>query len=473
LEEAEHLGVPGTAKEFTIFGVIIAGLGILFFVLLKDTPQAIASTIFMATIVGTLMFWRFRVAIAFAGVVILLLTNTMDLEHTIDYMNLDVVVFLIGMMIVVGFLKETGFYHWLSVKLIKLAKFKPRRLMVLFLFLCALMAALVDEVTSILFMTAIVFELCDYYKVNPVNYVISTVLATNIGSTWMMKGNPIGLLIGFRADLTFEDFIRWSFPVSFVGLIVLIFIVLVWQHKDLELLKTKMNAKPESGAAVLDEWAEVKDRTSFIGSVVLFLAVVITIVFHYRIELLLGLARRTVYWCCPITGAAAIMFWKRAKAREYLERNVDWWTLTFFLFLFAKAGCLAYTGVTDRIAGAATGLTADPILLAAIIALLSALGSAAMDNVVLIAAAIPVVQALGAAGVYTFPLWWSLLLGGCYGGNITMVGSTANIVALGMLEKQEGYYMTMRKWILIGLAGGLLPLIIAQSLLLVQLPLMP
>lgn len=96
-----------------------------------------------------------------------------------------------------------------------------------------------------------------------------------------------------------------------------------------------------------------------------------------------------------------------------------------------------------------------------------------MDNVVLIAAAIPVVQALGGVGVHTFPLWWSLLLGGCYGGNITMVGSTANIVALGMLEKREGYYMTLRKWILIGLAGGLLPLIIAQSLLLVQLPLMP
>lgn len=96
-----------------------------------------------------------------------------------------------------------------------------------------------------------------------------------------------------------------------------------------------------------------------------------------------------------------------------------------------------------------------------------------MDNVVFVAAAIPIVHALGEAGVYNFPIWWALLQGGCYGGNITMVGSTANIIALGMLEKRMGYYMTLRKWILIGLAGGLLPLIVAQSLLLVQLPIMP
>ncbi len=471
--ELEKEEVVGTPKEFVIYGVIVIALGFLFNWLLKDTPQTVAITIFMATVIGTLMFWRFRLAIAFAGIVILLLTGTIDVPHVIEFMNLDVIVFLIGLMFVVGFLRETGFYHWLGVKLVKLAKFKARRLMVYLLFLAALMAALVDEVTSIIFMTAIVLDICDYYEVDPVNYVISVVLATNIGSAWMMKGNPIGILIGFRADLTFEDFIRWSFPVSFVGLIVLIVIILVWQRKDLALLKTRIEAKSKEGGAVLDEWAEVKDKTSFIGSVAVFLGVVTTIVFHYRLELLLGLAKRTVYWSVPLAGAAIIMFWKRAKAREYLERNVDWWTLTFFLFLFAKAGTLAYTGLTDRVASLVTGAAVPTILLAPIVALAAAFGSAALDNVVLIAAAIPIIKSLGEAGIYTFPLWWSLLLGGCFGGNITMVGSTANIVALGILEKRKGYYMTLRKWALIGLVGGLLPLIVAQLLLLVQLPIMP
>jgi Na+/H+ antiporter NhaD/arsenite permease-like protein len=203
------------------------------------------------------------------------------------------------------------------------------------------------------------------------------------------------------------------------------------------------------------------------------LGVVIFLALHYRLELLFGLEKNTLLVATSITGAGIAMLWKRDKAREYLEKGVDWWTLVFFMFLFSKAGCLAYTSVTDKIADAFTGLTASPVLLTMIMAVVAAFGSAALDNVVLVAALVPVVQALGQAGVHTFPIWWALLQGACYGGNITMVGSTANIVALGMLEKRTGYHMTFRKWILIGLAGSLLPLLVAQSLLLVQLPSMP
>ena len=472
-EEMEKGGVPGTPKEFAIFGAIVMAIGFLCYWWLKDISQTIAAGVFMALVVGTLMFWRFRVGIAFIGIVILLLTRTMDLKHAIEFMSLDVIVFLIGMMVVVALLRETGFFHWLGIKMIKVAKYEPKRIMVSLLFLAAVMAACVDEVTSILFMTALVFEICEYYKVNPVNYVISVVLATNIGSSWTVLGNPIGILIALRAGLTFEDFVRWSFPVSFIGLIILIVIILIWQRQDLRLLKTRISTQLESGAAVLDEWSEVKDKTFFKWGIALFVGVVIFLALHHRLELLFGLEKNTLLVAVSITGAGIAMLWKRAKAREYLERGVDWWTLVFFMFLFSKAGCLAYTGVTDKIAEAATGLTTSPVLLTIIIAFGSALGSAAMDNVVLVAALIPVVHALGEAGIYNFPVWWALLQGGCYGGNITMVGSTANIVALGMLEKRTGYYMTLRKWILIGLAGGLLPLIVAQSLLLVQLPLMP
>jgi len=472
-EEMEKGGVPGTPKEFAIFGAIVMAIGFLCYWWLKDISQTIAAGVFMALVVGTLMFWRFRVGIAFIGIVILLLTRTMDLKHAIEFMSLDVIVFLIGMMVVVALLRETGFFHWLGIKMIKVAKYEPKRIMVSLLFLAAVMAACVDEVTSILFMTALVFEICEYYKVNPVNYVISVVLATNIGSSWTVLGNPIGILIALRAGLTFEDFVRWSFPVSFIGLIILIVIILIWQRQDLRLLKTRISTQLESGAAALDEWSEVKDKTFFKWGIALFVGVVIFLALHHRLELLFGLEKNTLLVAVSITGAGIAMLWKRAKAREYLERGVDWWTLVFFMFLFSKAGCLAYTGVTDKIAEAATGLTTSPVLLTIIIAFGSALGSAAMDNVVLVAALIPVVHALGEAGIYNFPVWWALLQGGCYGGNITMVGSTANIVALGMLEKRTGYYMTLRKWILIGLAGGLLPLIVAQSLLLVQLPLMP
>lgn len=411
--------------------------------------------------------------IAFIGIVILLLTGTMDLEHAIQFMNLDVIVFLVGMMVVVALLRDTGFFSWLGIKMLKLAKYEPRNIMLSLLLLSSVMAACIDEVTSILFMTALVFELCEHYKVNPVNYVIAVVLATNIGSSWTVLGNPIGILIALRAGLTFEDFMRWSFPVSLIGLICLMVIILVWQRKDLKLLKTRINAHLEGGTTCFDEWSKVKDKAFFKGGVALFLGVVIFLALHHRLELLFGLGNDTLLVATSITGAGIAMLWKRGKAREYLERGVDWWTLVFFMFLFSKAGCLAYTSVTGKIANAFTGLTASPVLLTIIMGVVAAFGSAALDNVVLVAALIPVVQTFGAIGVNNFPLWWALLQGACYGGNITMVGSTANIVALGMLEKQTGYRMTFRKWILIGLAGGLLPLFVAQALLLVQLPLMP
>jgi len=345
--------------------------------------------------------------------------------------------------------------------------------MISLLVLSATMAACVDEVTSIMFMTALVFELCERYKVDPVNGVISVVLATNIGSSWTVLGNPIGILLALRAGLSFEDFLRWSFPVSLVGLICLVVIILVWQRGGLKLLGTRINAQLENGSAAFNEWAEVKDRAFFKWGIVLFLGVVIFLALHYRLELLFGLERDTLLVAISMTGAGIGMVWKRDRAEEYLERGVSRGTLVFFMFLFSVAGSLAYTGVTNKIAGVVTGLTASPVLLTIIVAVGSAFGSAALDNVVLVAALIPVVQAFGEMGINNFPLWWALLLGACYGGNITMVGSTANIVALGMLEKRTGYRMPFRKWVLIGLAGGLLPLFVALALLLVQLPLMP
>jgi Na+/H+ antiporter NhaD/arsenite permease-like protein len=473
VKELKQVTIPGTPKQFAIFSAIIIAIAFLCHWWLRDIHQTLAATIFLALVVGTLMFWRFRVGIAFVGIVILLLTKTMDLKHAIEFMNLDVIVFLIGMMVVVALLRDTGFFNWLGIKMFKLAHYEPRSIMISLLLLSSIMAACLDEVTSILFMTALVFELCDHYKINPVNYVIAVVLATNIGSSWTVLGNPIGILVALRAGLTFEDFMRWSFPVSLIGLICLIVIVLLWQREDLKLLKAKINAHLESGTACFDEWSEVKDKGFFKGGVALFLGVVIFLALHYRLETLFGLEKNTLLVATSVTGAGIAMLWKRDKAREYLEKGVDWWTLIFFMFLFSKAGCLAYTSVTGKIADSFTGLTANPVLLTIIMGLVAAVGSAALDNVVLVAALIPVVQALGAAGVNNFPIWWALLQGACYGGNITMVGSTANIVALGMLEKQTGYHMTFRKWILIGLAGGLLPLVVAQALLLIQLPLMP
>ncbi len=470
-EFAEFEGgeVVGTRKQFIIYIAVNLAIGVLLYLLLKDVKQTLAGTIFLALVIGTLMFWRFRVAIAFIGITLLLITGTIDLKHTIEFMSLDVILFLVGMMVIVGLLRRSGFFRWLLAKGLKISKFEPNRLMVMILFLSALMAALVDEVTSILFITALVLDLCDYFEVNPVNYVISVVLATNVGSSWTVLGNPIGILIALRSGLTFEDFIQTALPVGLVSLVAVMIIVLIWQRGDLRLLKEKVktrSAKDELG--FLDEWAKVKDRGLFRGSAIIFVLVIFFLALHYRLEQALALEHNTLLVATSITGAGIVMLWQRSHARDFIQKDVDWWTLIFFMFLFAKAGALKYVGLTDVISDSLTTLTGGGAVAPLIVLILwiSGLTSAVMDNVVVVAALIPVLQDLGTV-VSSNVLWWALLFGGCYGGNMTMVGSTANIVALGVLETRKGHHMTLGYWIKVGLWGSLVPMAIGTVALLI------
>lgn len=340
--------------------------------------------------------------------------------------------------------------------------------MLIILFMSGLMAALVDEVTSILFITALVLDLCDYYEVNPVNYIISVVLATNIGSSWTVLGNPIGILIALRSGLTFEDFIQTAFPIGLISLIILMGVILLWQRGDLHLLGQKVESKTRASEEdFLDQWAKIEDRGFFLGSAAIFILVIIGLALHYRMELVLGLEHNTLLVAIAICGAGVVMLWKRALARELLMRDVDWWTLIFFMFLFAKAGCLKYVGLTDIISASLYQLGGGSLLvLIPIVLWISGFTSAACDNVLVVATFIPILQDL-TLQLGTPILWWALLLGSCYGGNMTMVGSTANIVALGILEDRKGIHMTLGYWIKIGLLGSVIPMAIGTVALLI------
>jgi len=469
MAEFEGKEVVGTKKELIIYLAINAAVGVGLYFLLDNTLQALAGTIFIALVIGTLMFWRFRVGIAFIGVVLLLLTKTIDLTHTIEFMSLDVILFLVGMMVVVGLLRRSGFFRWLLAQGLKLSNFNPNRLMLIILAMAALMAAMVDEVTSILFIMALVLDLCAFFKVKPVNYIIAVVLATNIGSSWTVIGNPIGIIIALRSGLTFEDFIIHAFRVGLVSLVSLMVIILIWQRGDLRLLGEKMtSASPEERTGFLGELTRVENKNFFKGSAAIFVAVVIGLILHHRMEIALGLEHNTLLVAVAICGAGIAMLWQRALARELLMKDVDWWTLIFFMFLFAKAGALKYVGLTDIIASGLLNLGGggNVPLLIVVVLWISGFTSAACDNVLVVATFVPVLQYLG-EHLGSTVLWWALLFGGCYGGNMTMVGSTANIVALGILEDRTDYHMTLKYWIKIGLWGSLVPMTIGTLALLI------
>lgn len=419
-----------------------------------SSHQALSIAIFSSSILGTLFFWDFRLSFAFLGASVLLATRTIDLENLIRFSSLEIILFLVGMMVIVGLLKDAGFFAWIVSLILRIPRLSAKKFVFSIAAISALLSCAVDEVTSIIFMVAAVLEICDYFEVDPVPYIIISVLATNIGSAGTVLGNPIGILIATKSGLTFEDFILKAFPVAMFCLLAMIFLVLVWYKQSIKRLEQKIK---ELGAnEMLIRLISVPPDRQITTALSIFGLTLLCIAFSHRFDVLWGLEANTILLIVPLVASAFIMIWRHEKAREFIEKDVEWWTLLFFLLLFAQAGTLKYTGATDVLAKKIVNLTGNnPYLLTGAILWLSAIGSSILDNVVLVAAFIPVIQSLQSLHLNLQPLWWALLFGGCFGGNITLVGSTANIVALGILEKDKNIRITFFRWFWIGLLVGL------------------
>lgn len=411
--------------------------------------QALALAVFSASILGTLLFWHLRLIFAFLGSALLLLTQTVTFNDMYLYSSPDVIFFLIGMMILVGVLKETGFFAWIVSMMLRARKPSATKFLVSICAISALSACIVDEVTSIIFMAAAVFELCDYFEVDPIPFLMMSIFATNIGSAGTVLGNPIGILIASKAGLSFEDFLVHAFPVMLLALVCLIFVLRFYFRRDLDLLEDKIR---EHGANdILIKLLSVPpDRDLRISMSILGVTIVL-IAFHRRLEMLWGLPHNTLLVTIPLACAGGVMAWKHHKARKFIEKDVEWWTLLFFMLLFSQAETLKQTGVTDFFATRIVHWAGtEKVVLTSVMLWGSAIGSSMLDNVVLVAAFIPIIQSFAPLGIKLNGLWWALLFGGCLGGNVTLIGSTANIVALGILEKDRHARISFMRWLKVG-----------------------
>jgi Na+/H+ antiporter NhaD/arsenite permease-like protein len=421
-------------------------------------PQQLAVGAFVVSILGTLTFWNLRLSVAFLGVSLLILTRSMTIEQYVWAAEVPIILFLIGMMIVLGCLEDLGFFTWVVQSIISLPHLTGHRLIAVISVVAALLACAVGEVISIIIIATLVFQVCGRLKVNPIPFIIVSVIATNIGSAGTMMGNPVGILIGAKAGFTFGDFLLWAFPVMLVATVANIGLVFFWYRKDLRVFDERLQEQAAKGADALDPRVRVPYRRSL----TILAVVLLSIALHHQFEQILGLEKNTVLFIAPIFCAAGVMLYRRDRARHYVERSVDWWTLLFFMMLFSIAGTLKASGVTEVLAkNFITHFGRDPILLIAGILSTSALGSAVVDNVVFVAAFSPIIEGLKTTGVAVTPLWWALLFGACFGGNITLIGSTANIVALGMLEKQAHAHIRFKDWLKIGLTSAVLTCAIA------------
>lgn len=430
--------------------------------------QVVASSVFLAIILGTLFFWTFRLSIAFLGLTVLIFTHSISIESFVTSAELPVILFLVGMMIVVGALRDLGFFTWVVQMLISIPNMNGRKFIAATSVASALLACAVDEVTSIIFIATLIFQVCNRLKLNPAPYIIICVLCTNIGSAGTMMGNPVGIFIGTKAGLTFGDFFTWAFPVMLVALASCVAVTLFWFRKELNQFDERLKERMERQLSLVPQ-VEVPYKRGL----ALLLLTLGFIASHHALEEALHLDKNSILLVAPLACAGLVMILKRDRARHYVEHEVDWWTLLFFMLLFAIAGTLEHTHVTQVIADGFVNLCGDkPGILIPSIMATTALGSAFVDNVIFVAAFSPVITALGET-VPAMPLWWSLLFGACFGGNITLIGSTANIVALGMLEKQAHTHISFIQWLKIGALSAFIAMAIAWALLTLLAPHMP
>ncbi len=413
-----------------------------------DLHQQVAAGVFLSAILGTLLFWNLRLSIAFLGVSVLVLTRSLTIEQYVEATELPIILFLIGMMIIIGCLEDLGFFTWVVQSVLSLPRMSGRKFLAVVSLVSALLACVVDEVTSIIIVGTLIFEVCSRLKIKPVPFIIAAVIATNIGSSGTMIGNPVGILIGSKAGFTFGDFLVWAFPVMFLCLLAHILLSFALFRHPLRQFNEALQQVEALGPST---------EVPFGRSLVVLGAAILCIAFHHQAESRLGLERNAVLYVAPIICAAVVMLVRRERARHYVEHSVDWWTLLFFMMFFAIAGSLKHSGIAPLLSRRFSGVAnANYNLLVAIVISLSGFGSAFVDNVVFVAAFAPIIEGFRAVGLPVSPLWWALLFGACFGGNITLIGSTANIVALGMLEKQAHTHIRFLEWLKIGLLSALL-----------------
>jgi Na+/H+ antiporter NhaD/arsenite permease-like protein len=428
--------------------------------------QTVSIAVFTMLVAGTALYWNFHLVFAFLGVSVIIVTNILNLPELAGETKLDIIIFLMGMMFIVGILKDVGLFSWVITGILSSPRLTALRFILMTCFSGTVMSCLIDETAAVVFAAALVFQVTDALDIKPFPFLFMTVVAINIGSAGAMIGNPVSILIGqnARPPLSFNDFMLWSFPLTLVEFAVVFAFLCCLFRKEIRTMDGKMTRRRESGRT-LAPMIRVPHRRG----ILILVALLLCLVFHTVIERRLGLQPNTMLITTPLFIAAILLIWRREHLHRYLQHDVDWGVIAFLMMLFMIAGALERTGATQRMAQTFSGFFGEelPVLIPAVVGI-SALGSAFVENIVFVAAFTPVITHLEET-----PLLWALLHGSCLGGNITMIGSTANIVVIGMLEKRYWTKVRFREWFKTGVLVGIISCAVAWCGITLLAPYMP
>lgn len=393
-----------------------------------------------------------RTIVAMLGAAIVVAFGIVDQESALHHIDFNTLGLLVGMMIIVGITADTGFFKYIAVLSAKKAKGDPVRILVLLSIFTAGASALLDNVTTVLLMVPILFSIARQLQVPPFPFLVTQIIACNIGGTATLIGDPPNIMIGSAVkELTFMAFLENLAPI--VALILAVNIPLF-----VLLYRKQLRTTDERKAAVmkLDEKEMITDRKLLAKS----LSVLGLTIVGFFLHQLLHLESATV----ALAGAFVLLLTTGEHAMEKAFSKVEWTTIFFFVGLFVLVSALVETGVIAQLAARAIELTGgDPVMTSMLILWLSAIASAFLDNIPFVATMIPLIQEMGRLGIADLePLWWSLALGACLGGNGTLIGASANLIVAGLAGK-EGHPITFVNYLKIGFPLMLLSIVLSAA----------
>ena len=421
-----------------------------------NTMQIIAIVIFAATIITVMTEKVHRAVAAVVGALLLILTGVLTVESGFSYVDINTIGVLIGMMLFVAIVKNSGIFEYIAIKAAKIAKGRPWPLMLLLCIITAVLSGFLDNVTTVLLIGPMTLAITNMLKTSPVPFFITQIMASNIGGTATLIGDPPNIMIGSAAGLSFLDFVaNTGLAVVFVLAAMLVCFYFIYGRK----LHVEEDAMAE--VLQLDESKAIKDRPLLIKSVVMIILVVFAFIFHSQLHL----ESSTV----ALTAAGIMLLIGRQDVEEAIA-GVEWSTLIFFTGLFIVVGGLQETGVIQIVANTLVDMTAGHMTLTVLLILwVSAIISAFLDNIPFVATLIPLILTMESSGVDVAPLWWAVSLGACLGGNGSLIGASANVV-LSDISKKHGYEITFAKFFKTGFPIMLLTILIAGVYLVVRFP---
>ena len=394
-----------------------------------------------------------RTIVGIFGAMLMILFGVLSQEMAIHHIDFNTLGLLMGMMIIVNITSETGLFNFLAVWAAKKVKARPIALLLALSALTAVCSGLLDNVTTVLLTVPVTFSITKQLRVDVKPYLISQILCSNIGGTATLIGDPPNIMIGSAVGLNFMDFIF-----NLTGICIIIFLVvelfIIWLYGK------GLRTKPELQAEVMrmDASKEITDHKLLKKCLFVIFCTIALFILHSSLHLETATA--------ALSGAGLLLLLTARRDEAFIAKilsKIEWLAIFFFAGLFVLVGGLVETGVIKMLAQEAINITNGDITTTAVLILwMSAIASSFIDNIPFVATLIPFIQDMGNMGLTNLdPLWWSLSLGACLGGNGTLIGASANIVVASMAAKR-GVIITFVGFLRIAFPVMLLTIVIAN-----------